>query len=65
VVQTIEAISSRQVTTDLYLGYRNYALDVHLIGANAAAVPTKPINNWSAVMEGVRLRWGKIDKDDD
>jgi hypothetical protein len=65
VVQTIDATRSRQVTTDLYLGYRNYALDVHLIGANGAAVPTRPINNWSAVMGGVRLRWGKIDKDDD
>ena len=63
-VQTIESTSTRPYITDLYVGYRNYTLDVRLIG-DTGAVPTRPINNWSAVMAGMRLRWGKVDKDDD
>ena len=65
VVQTIEPFSARTHTTDVYVGYRNYSLDLSLIGEAGAAVPTRAINNWSAVMAGVRMRWGKIEKDDD
>ena len=65
VVQTIEPFSARTHTTDVYVGYRNYSLDLSLIGAAGAAVATRAVNNWSAVMAGVRMRWGKIEKDED
>jgi hypothetical protein len=62
-VQTIDPLPPlRHYTTDIYLGYRNYKLDVNLLGANGAAVPARRINDWSAVLAGLRLRWGKIDK---
>jgi hypothetical protein len=71
VTQTIDRTPQRHYTTDLYVGYRNYSLDVNLLGIGGAAVPTRPVADWSAIMAGVRLSWGKpggkigVDDDDD
>jgi hypothetical protein len=64
VVQTLERTKTRLYQTDYYLGFRNYSLDMHLIGESGAPVPARSINNWQAIMAGVRFRWGKIDKDE-
>ena len=63
VVQTIKPDSTRNFTTDLYVGYRNFALEVDLIGAEGSGVPARKVNNFSAVMAGIRLRYGESDKD--
>jgi hypothetical protein len=63
--QTIDPTSTRHYATDLYVGYRQYSVDVSLLGADGAAVPTRPINDFRALMAGVRLRFGKIEKDED
>lgn len=62
VVQTFKPRSEGQATIDAYLGYRNYSLDVHLID-DAGPVAGRKIDNFSAVMAGIRLRWGESDKD--
>jgi hypothetical protein len=61
VTQTIDRDPSRHRfhTTDFYLGYRNYSLDVNLLGATGAVAPARRISDWSAIMAGVRLSWGK------
>jgi hypothetical protein len=63
-VQTIDRSPTRHYTTDLYVGYRNYSLDVSLLGADGASVPTRPISDWSAILAGVRFRWGKEERYD-
>jgi hypothetical protein len=63
-VQTFERPTIQQAQTDAYIGFRHYALDIDLLGINGRAVPTRPISDWSAVLAGIRLRWGKIDKDE-
>jgi hypothetical protein len=62
-VQTIKPNGTSNFTTDLYLGYRKYELDVHLIGADAAAIPARRVKDFDVVMAGIRLRWGESDSD--
>ena len=62
VVQTFKPRADGHPTVDAYVGYRNYSLDVDLI-SGAGAVASQKIDNFSAVMAGVRLRWGESDKD--
>jgi hypothetical protein len=57
VVHTNKAASTRAYTTDLYLGYRHYGLDLNLIGASGS-VPARKVNDLDVVMAGVRIRWG-------
>jgi len=57
VVHTSKAASTRAYTTDLYLGYRHYGLDLNLIGAGGS-VPARKVNDLDIIMAGVRFRWG-------
>jgi hypothetical protein len=71
VTQTFDRTAFRHYTTDLYVGYRNYSLDVNLLGASGNVVPARKISDWSGVMAGARFSWGKpggkigVDDDDD
>jgi outer membrane immunogenic protein len=58
IVQTVKPSRDRNYITDLYVGYRRYALDLNLLGANGP-VGTRKINDFDAVMAGVRFRWGE------
>jgi hypothetical protein len=57
VAQTINPTSARPYTTELYLGYRRYELDLHLIGS-AGPVPARQIKDFNVVMAGLTIRWG-------
>jgi hypothetical protein len=63
VVQTIKPRDPKDFTTDIYVGYRNYSLNVDLIGASGGAVAARKISDISMIMAGVRLRWGESDKE--
>jgi len=63
VVQTIKPKGPNEMTTDLYIGYRNYRQQVDLIGGGGGGVASKDLKDFSAVMAGIRLRWGENDND--
>jgi len=57
-VQKIEPVHPQIDDLLLYLGYRHYALDVDLIGANGSSVPPRGINDFDVVMVGLTATWG-------
>ena len=63
IVQTIKGKKSDDFATDLYLGYRNYSLNVDLLSAGGGAVSSIGIRDFSAVMAGMRFRWNDDGKD--
>jgi hypothetical protein len=63
IAQTIKATSVKPYTTELYLGYRHYDLDVRLIGS-AGPVPSRRIKDFDVIMAGVTIRWGDEPEDE-
>jgi hypothetical protein len=53
----------KQHNTDLYIGYRHYALDVDLIGVGGP-VPARDIKAADVIMTGVTIRLGHGNTDD-
>jgi hypothetical protein len=58
VVQTIKPSRDRNYITDLYVGYRNFSLDLNLIG-DSGPVANRKADGFHAVMAGMRFRWGE------
>lgn len=56
VVQTIEPGPDRPFTTELYLGYRNYDLDLNLRGSGGA-VASRDVHDMHMVLTGATISW--------
>ena len=57
VVQEIRSLHPAFSTTELYVGYRHYELDLDLINAEGS-VAERDIDDFDVVMAGVTIQWG-------